>query len=508
MKRHFFILVCFLIAFSTGYSQMDRPLRAEIPVSEGFFPFALINLEEKGVLVHTATTGVTRRSQGGDLQNFFFFDVFLRNTWQIQTHFPIEYAVVNYALNEGVLQILLRNQVYRNTHTPTFLMHVNLQTGQYTTDTLFSLSRTPTAAGFVHNSRVWLVQHDRNDCAVNTAKIGDTLLHQYVFPRFSNQEIIHVALDTISEKLYLIHADNSRRDMFLTLAVFDTLANLVHSQQIRLDDQSRPVQAQLFIDTAGTVFIFGTYNLASERQRMDVNDQLTASAGFFSMKFDGSSTQLLSKQNFADFDDVDSRVSMEQSRTLRQRREGRRQPFSMDVLVNFQVRKINGDLTLIGESVTREYRTTTRTFHDYFGRVVPYSVTVFEGYSFNDTFIWILGPEGKPRKNFVSDISIMLNSRSLASKIALSMTPNETTILFTNATNILYKSLDPYEITHRTLRLQPFHRSDRVIEDHDSRIINWYDSNFLVVGYQTIQNNVLRGTNRRIVFYLAKLSLD
>ncbi|MCL2417110.1 MAG: hypothetical protein FWD02_04155 [Bacteroidales bacterium] len=508
MKHRYFILLFYLAAFATVYPQMDRPLRAEIPVSEGFFPFALINLEENGVLVHTATSDVTRRTQGGNIQDFFFYDAFLRQMWQIRTHFPIEYAVVNYVLNEGTLQILLRNQVYRNTHTPTFLMNVDLQTGIHTIDTLFSLSRTPTAAGFVHNSRVWLVQIDRGDCAVNIARVGDTLLHQYVFRRFSNQEVIHAALDTVSERLYLLYADNSRRDDFLMLAVFDTLANLVHSQEIRLDAQSRPVQAELFIDTAGTVFIFGTYNLTSERQRMDVNDRLTASTGFFSMKFNGSETQLLSMQNFADFDNVDTRVSMDQSRTLRQRREGRRQPFSMDVLVNFQLREVNGDLALIGESVTREYRTTTRTFHDHFGRVVPYSITVFEGYSFNDTFIWVLGADGKARKNYVSDISVALNSSRLINRVAFCSNPNETTIMFANATNIFYKSLDPYEISYRTLRLQQLHRNDRVIEDHDSRIVHWYGSNFLVVGYQTIQNNTLRGANRRVVFYLSKLSLD
>jgi len=508
MKRPFLILLFGLATFVTAFPQLDRPLRAEIPTTDGNFPFALINLEENGILVHTATPEVTRRSQGGNNQDFFFYDAFLRQVWQIRTHFPIEYSVINYTLNKGILQILLRNQVYRNTHTPTFVMNVDLQTGEHTTDTLFSLARTPTVSGFVHNSRVWLVQLDRWDASVNVAKSGDTLLHQYVFPRFSNQEIIDVALDTISQRLFVLYADNTRRDDFLNLAIFDTLANLVHSQPVRLDAQNRPVQAEFFIDTAGKVFIFGTFNLASERQRMDPNDRLTASTGFFSMTFNGITTQLLSMQNFADFNDVDSRVSLDQSRTLRQRRDRRQQPFSMDVLVNFHVRKINGELALIGESVTRQYRTTTRTFHDYFGRTVPYTVTVFEGYSFNDAFIWILGLDGKARKNHVSDISMSLNSRRLVNRVALCTSPNETTIMFANATNIFYKSLEPFDVSYRTLRLQQLHRNDRVIDDQDSRIMHWHGSNFLVVGYQTIQNNALRGANRRVVFYLAKLSLD
>jgi hypothetical protein len=101
-----------------------------------------------------------------------------------------------------------------------------------------------------------------------------------------------------------------------------------------------------------------------------------------------------------------------------------------------------------------------------------------------------------------------LNSKTLINKVALSVNNNEAIILFVNATNVFYKSLEPYETSHQTLRLQPLQRGDRIIEDHNSRILNWYDSHFLVVGYQTIQNNSMRGANKRTVFYLSKVSLD
>ncbi|MDR1951059.1 MAG: hypothetical protein LBP96_02370, partial [Bacteroidales bacterium] len=500
-------LFLIFIATTASFSQLDRPLRAEINVSEGAYPFALINLEEKGVLVYTAIGDAGRTSQN-NIQDFLFYDIFLKQKWQIKLQFPVEYAVINYAVYDGKLQLILRNQTYRNTHTPTFLMNVNVFDGSYTIDTLFTLAKIPTAAGFVHNSRVWLVQADRSDCSVNTAKIGDTVLFKYDFQKFSSQEIVSATLDTISEKLYVLYADNSRRDDFFTLAVFDTVANLLHSQEIRLNAENRPVQAKLEIDTTGKLFIFGTYNLTSERQKTDNNDKITASAGFFSMTFDGSTTQLLSLQNYADFDSVDTRVSPTQSRTLRQKRERRQQPFSMDVLVPFQLKTINKNIALIGESVSREYRTSTQTYYDYFGRVVPQTITVFEGYSFNDAFIWILDADGKARKNYISDISMTLNSKTQISKIALSINKNETFILFANATNIFYKTLEPYETSHQTLRLQPLYKTDRIVDDIDSRILNWYDSHFLVAGYQTIQNNTRKGANKRTVFYLSKVSLD
>jgi hypothetical protein len=315
-------------------------------------------------------------------------------------------------------------------------------------------------------------------------------------------------LDTISQKLYVLCTDETRRDNFLRLVAFDTSANLLLSHEIRLiDDNHRPVHAKLKIDESGKLFIHGIYNLPSERQRTFALDNLVSSAGFFSMGFDGTSTQLLLLQNYADFDSVDTRISPEYSQILSQRRNRRQQPFSLDMLMSFHLRTVNNNLALIGESVTREYRTSTQTFYDYYGRVVPYTTTVFDGYRFNDAFIWLLDSNGKARKNYVSDISMTLNSKTLINKIALFVGENGTFILFANATNVFYKTLEPHENSHQTLRLQPLFRGDRVVEDYDSRVFNWYDSHFLVCGYQTIYNGSRRNS-KRTVFYLSKISFD
>jgi hypothetical protein len=101
-----------------------------------------------------------------------------------------------------------------------------------------------------------------------------------------------------------------------------------------------------------------------------------------------------------------------------------------------------------------------------------------------------------------------LNSKLLLSKTAFAFVQNEPLIMFANATNVFYKTLEPYENTYQTLKLDPLHKGDKVVDDYNSRILNWYDSHFLVCGYQTIQNNTLKGANKRVVFYLAKISLD
>jgi hypothetical protein len=349
-----------------------------------------------------------------------------------------------------------------------------------------------------------LLQTDRWNSTVNTAKVGDTTVHKYEFQRFSQQEIIDVALDTIKQQLYVLHGENTRRDDFFTLVIFDTLANLLSSHTIRLTDGNRPVQARIKFNQSGKPFIFGTYNLSSERQRIEALSRITESAGFFSMTLDN----IIRLQNYADFDNVDQQISPTQAQTLRQRRGRRQQPFSMDFFMSLRLETIGDNVLMIGESVTPEYRTATRTFYDYYGRVVPHTTTVFDGYRYNDAFIWVLDSNGNVRGNHMTDISMALNSKTLLNKTAYFVGENEVAIKFVNATNAFYKTLQPYETSFQSLRLQPLHRTDRIIEDHDSRILNWYDSNFLVVGYQTIQNNQLRGENRRVVFYLSKITLD
>ncbi|MDR2906578.1 MAG: hypothetical protein LBU91_01125 [Bacteroidales bacterium] len=507
MKQSVLILLFLFAVPFVGFAQLDKPLRAEVTVSSDYYPFSLINLEKKGVLLHTAI-GDANKSTSGNVQDFLFYDVYLNQKWQLKTQFPTEYAVINHALDGEVLHLILRNQIYRSTLTPTLLMRVNLLEGSFAVDTLYSLSKIPTAAGFTHQSRVWLVQVDRGECAVNTAKIGDTLVFKYDFPKFSSQEVVDAALDTVSQKLAVLYADDTRRDEFFTLAIFDTLANLIHSSEVKLNDESRPVQAKLRFDKKGQLFIYGTFNLTSERQRTEGPDRLQVSTGFFNMAFNGTSAQLLRVQNFADFDSVDQRFSADQLQVLQHKRNRRQKAFSLDILSPFHVKMWDDKSLLFGESIMPQYKTTTETYYDYYGRVVPYTTSVFDGYRFNDAFVWILDTNGILQKNYVSDISTALNTRNLATKTAYFIGESETIILFANATNVFYKTLLPYETSYQTLKLQPLHRGDKVVEDTDSRILQWYDTHFLVYGYQTIQNNNLRGSTKRIIFYLSKVSLD
>lgn len=504
MKR-IYLFWGYLFGVISVYSQSDRPLRAEIPLfttttSSDFYPFAVINLENQGVLVHTATGNVNKSSQN-TTQEFRFFDVFLQAKWQVKAIFPAEYAVVNYQLSTPVLQLILRNQIYRNTHTPTFLMNINLMNGGYTIDTLYSLSKTPTQAGFIHQSRVWLIQTDRSECSVNTAKIGDSTLFRYEFPKFSTQEIVDALLDTNTHQLYVLHADHSRRELFFTLAVFDTLANLIESKNLRLQEDLYPVQAKFKLYPNGNIDLFGLYNIGYPN--IDYHDRLMSSAGFFRIPLGGNAKI----QNYADFDSVDSRISIEQTKNLQQKRNRRQQPFSLDLFTSFQLKTVENNVFGIAESLTPEYTTSTQTHYDYYGRVIPYTTTVFNGYRYNDAFVWLIDSAGNLQKNYVSDISMILNSKTLIGKTAYLVAANEKFMMFANATNVYYKLVDPNEKTYQTLRLQPFLKGDKVVEDYDTRLMNWYGHHFLVCGYQTIQNNSQRNS-KRVVFYLTKVSLD
>ncbi len=508
---------------------MDRPLRAEIGIAStygatDFFPLAVINLEKSGVLVHTAT-GDSRKTSQHSVQDFRFFDAYLQAKWQIKTLFPAEYAVVNHKQDEGMLRLILRNQIYENTHTPTFLMNISLFNGEYSIDTLYSLAKNPTKAGFVHQSRVWLVQGTRSECSVNTARVGDSMLFTYNFPKFSGQEVVDAALDTNLNLLYVLYADDTRRDEFFMLSVFDTVAKVCWEQKITLPNENQPVQAKLHFDKHGKLFIYGTYNLTSERprattlehstsygnpygtpsgySRATTSERQVSSAGFFKMTLDST----VFMQNYADFDSIDTRISSQQIQTLRNQRNRRKSPFSLNFFVPFQMKTIGENTLLIGENVSPQYRTSTETYYDYYGRVIPYTNTVFEGYRYDDVFVWIIDSSGNVRKNYLSDISITLNTKSLINKTAYFIGRNETYLMFANATNIFYKTLEPFEKTYQTLKLQPLMKGDKVVEDYDSRIFNWYDSHFLVCGYQTIQNNTLR-TSKRVVFYLSKISMD
>ena len=56
--------------------------------------------------------------------------------------------------------------------------------------------------------------------------------------------------------------------------------------------------------------------------------------------------------------------------------------------------------------------------------------------------------------------------------------------------------------------IEPMFVNDKVMSDSKSSMEYWYDNYFLAYGFQTIKNNSKSDTDKRVVFYINKVSFQ
>jgi hypothetical protein len=162
------------------------------------------------------------------------------------------------------------------------------------------------------------------------------------------------------------------------------------------------------------------------------------------------------------------------------------------------------------EAFKPQYRLETRMDYDFYGRLVPFSYSVFEGYNFFSTLVVSFGAEGQ--LNWSSDFEIR-NVLVQRLRRNVSIIPDQTGIVMAlMQSGVLTSKIianDGRQLGQvEQTKVESTFTNDRLLEERFSHINHWYNENYIVSGYQRLSNNRLRTNNPRNVFYLQKLIFE
>ena len=166
----------------------------------------------------------------------------------------------------------------------------------------------------------------------------------------------------------------------------------------------------------------------------------------------------------------------------------------------------NGKFVLMAEAYNPEYHTMTQMVYDYYGRAIPSTYSVFDGFRYTNAFIagfdssgnmaWSNGMEMR------DILTTYLNKR-------MNLHPdNGELILFYNANGKLaYKTIQGATVVENTslTPISPKRQTDQLVSEYMSSAEFWYGDYFRASGYSSLRNNYL-DENKRNVFYLTKLA--
>ncbi|MCK9451920.1 MAG: hypothetical protein M0Q90_09540 [Bacteroidales bacterium] len=303
-----------------------------------------------------------------------------------------------------------------------------------------------------------------------------------------------------------------KADVFLA---FDSRGNL--RRQYKPDgDQSHFLAAIGFAFVDNDIIALGSFERESKRaatlKDVDGNPEREA-IGVFYLRLKADGVMQSQFYRFNQIPNIDKILAREDLLRLRQLQSRGKITEQTEISFQFfkpEILNLTDQLVFAAEAFQPQYRIESRIDYDFYGRPIPYTYTIFEGYNFFNTLIVSFDKSGNI--NWINGFRMEnLLTFQLENHVAISKSGNELlSALFHNGSlqsklfHVDGKAASELEKLKVDLRFP----NDRLLEEHFGRIYPWYDAYYLVAGNQKISNNRLRITNPRSVFFLQKLVFE
>jgi hypothetical protein len=261
-----------------------------------------------------------------------------------------------------------------------------------------------------------------------------------------------------------------------------------------------------------TLLVMGTYHYRISKMKTRDDETGPESAGYFVTKFVNDKQVFINYYNFLEFEEMFRSLSSKTIADLRRKAEKQKNKggeYSLDyTLLVHDIIPLDSNYVILSEAYYPEYRTITNMYYDYYGRPIPQTYTVFDGYKYISGIAASFSAEGE----LIWDNGIELRdilTFNLVKYVGNYVSHDELALFYSNENRINYKIIDAESKGNQAqnIVLESKYKGDKVTEDLGSQMIHWYDNYFICYGYQNIKNNRVSG-GKRTVFYFNKLAFN
>lgn len=495
-------------------AQSPASVRTEISVAEDDSPFSVLTLGRLGITVVMRQNDLfSSRSE----RKLYFYDENLVLRWQADLPMESTYNYLGYEVEPDSIRFVL-TVLPEKSELPAFLeIAVCLADGNFSkryhsvdVSELYKAS----VEGVCLAGKDWhFLSKDKDsyryykvDARIDSAvcvKVADA----------KDYDCCHLQWDMAGNRAYILFrdADRDEKELYLQIVRTDALEVeriVVASPRADL----RLIDGKLALLGEGRFLIGGTWNLASSKQHASVYDRGTETAGLFLMRYRDGHQEDFHFLYYLDFPKLDTLLSEEESyKLLQARQKANGRMILPDYLSQVRFFEQEGVFHLLSETYERILTTTTDVSYDFYGRMIPYTRTRFEGFAYRNAFYAVADSSGRISDMSVFNIAHTRYDDYLSPIAALARDTSGGGLLYAyvNQGSVYYRSLNAtggVSPVH-SFRLSPLLPNDRVQKTWDEGLVFWYPDCFLSYGYQQLLNPRRKGKSRQNVFYMNKLSL-
>jgi len=542
MKRAFFTALTCLSLLSLVHSQSAQPLRVEIPVKAGANPVNFIPFGENGLCLFYPT----RNDVGKDSisWSFVMLDKNLNESWRklIPMHEDVNYLK---GFARGKVIYLLFHDTQRKSEENIHVLFI-YPALKIITEHKSSIPDRAEVADFEILDDLALIGYNLRKG--KPGMIGFSLMNgekrTFDFADEDNTLLLDIAADTIYNDIYAAFKQqpSSNRNRIL-LNIYNSSSALRRTINFENNQEKKIINsASIVITGEGKGFVAGAYGSGTRNRRnydyyndyynyyyynsfyrrqmyQDANqDNTPVSDGYYTAVFDQSEKGTMQYFSFIDFPNAYKYINDPDAlRTKRRadRRSGSEsqegsesdREFSLDYrLIAHPIYYSGGQYLFLSEAYIPEYHTMTQMVYDYYGRAIPSTYSVFDGYRYTNAFIGGFDSTGKMKWGNGMEMRDILTNY-LNRKVNFYQDGDEIILFYNANSKIASRVIRENDVVDGTT-LAPVAQkrsTDQYISEYLGTIEHWYGDYFLASGYEAIRNNSL-DESRKNIFYLSKMA--
>ena len=542
MKKHLVLSISLFILALQVFSQSGQPLRVEIPVKAGSNPFHYISFGEKGLCLFYPTSNDAGKDSIS--WSFVMHDRNLKEQWKklIPMHEDVSY-IKGFRHDDALY--LLFHDTQRNIDGNIHVLLV-IPSLQLITEHKSAIPDKAEIVDFEIFNEYALIGYNLR--RGKPGLIGFSLVsgekRTFDFSLDDNALLLDIFSDTVYKDIYAVYkVQPSASKNRLMVNQYNSSSALRRSITFENVQEKKILNsAQLVLTAEGKGFVAGAYGSGAKNRRnydyyndyynyyyfnslyrrqlnQDVNqDNTPVSDGYYTASFSPSGEGSILYHSFIDFPDMHKYLNDPEALRTKRKADKRNNPdaggpgsdkeYSLDYrMLIHPIISRKGSYFLLTEAYVPEYHTMTQMVYDYYGRAVPSTYSVFDGYRYRSAFIASFDSSGRLQWSNGMEMRDILTTY-LNRKMNFYLDGDDEIILFYNANSkIAYKTIRRENILESTALtpIAPKRITDQPVSEYLGSIEYWYGNYFIAAGYETLRNNAL-DENKRNVFYLSKMA--
>jgi len=513
MKRLLNILAIILCALILNAQDESEPVRLEFDARPNTEPYQVIPMGSQGVIV------IVKTNEFEDRYNrkwgFAHYNTKLNLQWEFVHPLLRNVEYVGFAGYAQELTLLFYDPKASSDANFQLLTLVP-ENRKFTLVNVNTDRRYEPVRILKHDQYCYIGLNARSTCKVIRIHTGTGENIELPLNQSGGLYIENINNDTITNEIVVLTSmRNERRRNALYLNSFDIYGNEKRFQTLIKGENRKMVTSAEYIPLSSSDFlILGSYSSNPQHRPSISEPEEARSSGFYKVLFEQASGNILVHYYaFSELTNLENYIrgtaAEQRQRSLRRLFLGSHSGSFEHHLLVHRVFVDNGTYIISAEAFTPDYRTVTTVAYDFYGRPVPRSYSVFDGYRYSHAIVAAFNNRG----HLLWDNGMeMINIRTfdLNPKIVLYYDADGLAMAYSHEGNIAWKKIrENTTITNLShARIETRFSKDRVTSEYGSRLYYWYDNFFLATGYQTITNNHLPDQNRRSVFYVNQITYD